>query len=1630
MSTAEASTTDASTTDASRRRIVDVLTLTPLQTGLYALAQAREPGAVDPYTIQFVADIDGPLDVDRLRRATVALLDRHPNLRVSFWDRDLPHPVQIVPDGAAPAWREVTCARTELDALADRERRVPFDLAAGPAMRFALATTEPGHHRLIGTVHHIVVDGWSVPTMLRDLVAGYLGDGRTDHLPAVRPYRDYVAWLGRQDPGLARSAWRDYLGGLAEPSILAPGRRGTAAALPVSVEVGMDAADTARLVGWARESGLTVNTLAQFAWAVLLGRLTDRRDVVFGATVAGRPEQLTGVEDMVGLFINTVPVRARLDTAHTVRQGCVDLQRRVVGMRAHGGVGLAALQRLSGHPELFDTLMVFQNAPRGSMADVVRAPDGVVFTPLRLDSLTHYPLTLVPYLADGELRVVLEHRADLLPTIDPGQLGERLLQVLRSLPGHADADPDTLDILLPGERTILLTPAKPSRGPDADAESDEGGAQRTPTGPPAPAEAGRTAGSADAGRDEPATVGDLFWRHVQDTPAALAMTWSTGPAAHADPSGGAEPGRLGYGELGAAAARLAYELGARGVGQEDAVVIALPRGPRFVVALLAVALAGGTSVPVEWPVPAARLATLVDRTSAVLAIAAADALPGRAVPVLNLDGPGTAASVAGRPAERPAVRVLPDQALYTIFTSGSTGEPRGVVGTHRGIAALLADHRARVYEPAARRLGRPLRVGHAWSMSFDASWQPTLALLAGHALHVFDAEEQRDPARLVDGVRRFGLDMIETSPSMFGHLAQAGLLEATPDGERCPLAVLGLGGDAVGPDVWDRLRALPTTAVHNFYGPTETTVDAASAALADTAEPSIGHPVAGMRSYVLDSRLRLAPSGVVGELYLGGDQLTRGYLGRPGHTAGRFVADPFQPGERMYRTGDVVRRAAAGTLEYLGRDDDQVKIRGYRVEPAEIEAAVRAVPGVSTAVVRAVARGAGQALVAFVVPAGGVAAPASPSPATLRAQLADRLPAHLVPARFVLVDTLPMTANGKVDARALEALAAGGPGGVGVGAAEAAEAQPATATERALWAVATELLGAAPAGVDADLADLGLDSISMIALVSRARAVGVVLTPRLVAVSRGIRDLAEAADALAARTAAGGANGPAGLADEGLGAVPPLPIATWLLELRSFRRFTQTQLLAVPPGTGTAGVEAALQMLLDRHPMLRAALAPAGDALETHPVGAVKAADVLRVVPGDAASALGAEARATIDRVDPGRGRMLAALYLPDADLLQLSVHHLAVDAVSWAIMLRALARPSEATGELTSYRRFGELARRRAQTDEVAGQVPYWAAELAGADRPLGSRRTDPARDRAADLTVATFAASPEATAALVGAVSREVGLRELLLAALGWAVRHWRAALPDVVVDLESHGRFDHLVAAAGDEAAGADRPPANDANDVDTSATVGWFTSVFPFRVPTAPEADGTPEPDGGGAHDGMAEADGAGTPDGAAEADGARGSGGAEEPAADEGAALWRAAAATARRLAAVPNQGFDFGLAQSVRDDPRLRAAAVSPIEFNYLGRFDQRPDAAGGWAAVTDRTLHDLLPADPEPDLPLRYDLEVICAVGSVEGPGSPAALVTTLRANGNVLAAADLDVLGGHLLDAVALLAGSARRR
>ncbi|MFE7421777.1 amino acid adenylation domain-containing protein [Rhodococcus sp. NPDC057529] len=1488
--------------------IEDVLALSPLQEGLFTLAHTITDG-VDPYTIQFVADIDGPVDVPLLRRSIDAVLGRHPNLRVSFWERDLPHPVQIVPARVTVPWREVDAAAGELAALADAERRRPFDLADGPALRFVLARRAPASFRLICTAHHIVMDGWSVPIFVQELVGAYLTGGSLDHLPAPRLYRDYIAWLAAQDKAAALTAWRDHLAGIDGPTMLAEGRsRRTSAGvdtLPGKAELTLDSRDTDALLQWTRAHGLTVNTATQFAWALLLGRLTDRTGVVFGATTAGRPDSIAGVETMIGLFINTLPVHVRLDDAATVREQCTALQQESARLRTHGYVGLSEVQRLAGTGDLFDSLMVFQNAPRGSVADPVTAPDGVTFTPVEMDSLTHYPLTLVPYLDGGTLGLVVEHRPDLLPHLGAREVGERLLHVLRQLPRAGDARPGVVDILVPGERERILAAAVTPEIPCGEL-------------PPA------------------ATVHGLLEHHAANTPDAAAITTAEIT--------------LTYREVDAAANRLARELLGHGIRPEQAVAVVLPRSPEFLISLFAVAKAGGTAVPLAVDSPAARRDSILAQTGARMMLTTPEfAIAGlRAVDVH--------AVLAGPPAPRPAVDVDPAQSLYVIFTSGSTGEPKGVVATHRGIVRLLADHRLRVYRPAARRQGRPLTVGHAWSLTFDASWQPLLALLDGHAVALFDHDTMRDPDLLVRGILARSVDVLETSPAMFTQLASAGLLFEDGGETRCRLSVLGLGGEAVGEATWARCRTLPGTAVFNFYGPTETTVDALVAGFADTPAPSVGRPMAGMGAYVLDSALRLVPDGVAGELYLSGDQVTRGYLGRPGSTSERFVAHPFARGERLYRTGDLVRRTPAGTFDYLGRGDDQVQIRGHRVELAGIESALQALPGVTSVAVLTAERPTGPGLTAFVVSSGDL------DPSVLRTALADTLPAYMIPSRFTGVTALPRTPNGKLDARALLAVESRH-NGEGHTAAE-------TPTEALLLGLLSELVGTERIGATTDFFDLGVDSIAAISFVNKVRAHGVAITPRLVATHPTVRDLAAAADRAAATPTA---RGPADV-----GEVPPLPVVSWLFAFDGFRRFTQTQLIRLPTDVTEDRLAGALQAVVDAHDMLRATLTRTGRGYRvvTRDTGTVPVAAMLQSVEvtGALGDHLGTEARAAIDRIDPEHGVPLQAVLFRQqrdddvgrarqsrAPVLLLTVHHLSVDAVSWAVLLADLAaawQGAAVAAEVTSYRRFGELMTERAASSDVPAQRDFWVRQCAGPDPSLGSRRLDPAVDRASSLAETTTITSPQVTASLLARTSGGAGVREILLAALAATVAQWRRQRGDdpaagTLVALEGHGRADHLMSDAG----------------TDTTRTVGWFTTVFPVRLGAGAAWAHTLDPD------------------------------------APDSALLDRVLADIAADVGAVPNAGTDFGLLRWAAEDPQL---AVDPqIEFNYLGRFDFGPETSGDWSPITDRDLHTHLPLAPEPDLPLRYELEVIAAVGSnSRGPE----IVTSWRWSRDVFTQEEID--------------------
>lgn len=1333
--------------------VEDVLALSPLQQGLYSLTGLTEgDDGADPYVIAMAADVDGALDPELLRACAEAMLVRHPNLRASFFQGNLSRPVAVVPSAIELPWQHVQADDRQAVTLEAEERARRFDLGRGPLIRFLLIEKPGLRWRLVIVAHHIAIDGWSLPVFVGELLALYGAKGDVTALPStVRPYRDYIGWLAGRDQQTSRARWQAHLYGMDAPTLLSPvlSGRETRPGLPARTEVNLDEQRSAAIFEAARRRGVTVNTLFQMAWATILSVFTDRTDVVYGVTVSGRPDELAGVESMVGLFINTVPLRVRVDPSLPVGSQCLALQREAAELREHSYLSHTELRSLGGIGELYDTLLVYENFPPGGLVGSDEFDlGGAVLRPSALESLSHFPVTIAAHPTHGRLTVLVETLDGALGPVDPRALGLRVLAVVQRL----------LDNWERPLRDVAVTL-------DDDPQ---------PTGAPAV-----------AGDDRFHTGFHIaFSETSEERLGSVALSW--------------DGGELSYRELDDAADRLAAELIRRGVGAETPVPIRLRRGPDYVVAMLAVLKAGAMIVPLDPAMPEERVAEILRQI-------------GAARPAQLIVDDALLASAGSEPdaGYRPAP-VHPGQAAYIVFTSGTTGKPKGVIGTHQALRAYAADHAHHVLQPAAKRLGRPLRVAHAWSFTFDAAWQPLAALLDGHTVHIVSDEVQRDAEALVDTIGQFAIDMIDTTPSMFASLRAAGLLS------RVPLAVLALGGEAIDTATWQGIQAeceRTWMSAHNCYGPTETTVEAVVAAIADHEQPCIGHPTDSTAAYVLDGWLRPVPDGVYGELYLAGGQLTRGYLGRPGETAGRFVADPFTPGARMYRTGDVVRRnPKSSAIEFLGRSDDQVKIRGFRVEPGEVAATLHTHPGVRHAHVAVRQHRSGPRLVAYVVTESVVA--------ELRRMLTTTLPRHLVPHHIVVVDEIPLTTNGKVDDAALAAVGTGG-------SAEGSE-HPATETERVLAEVLAEVLGA-PEGSDvdvtADFLDLGLDSIVALSVVQAVRRRGVALRARLMLDCATVRELAAAIDADAV---AGERTDDA--ADEGAGAsgpIPLLPNGRWLYQYGDPRRLAQTEVFRLPAGITGAQLETLLGNVIDGHEVLRTRLDREALALVAHPPREVFSE---ATGSGDLNAAVAEQAELSVQRMDPEKGSMLDAVWLhhpqAEAGLLILTAHVLALDPASWRILVGELENAWHALAsgrdplpvrEHTPLRQWSRLLTERAVE---LGTCDFWERQFEGDDPDIGARRIDPATDRMADVTITMAFAEPELTTRLL---TGAVPVTEVLAAATARALTDWRRhrgqPTPAPLLALETHGRSDAVV---------------SDHDEVDTGDTAGLLSMIYPLRL----------------------------------------------------------------------------------------------------------------------------------------------------------------------------------------------------
>lgn len=1024
--------------------ISEVLPLGPLQEGLlfhHALTGADG----DVYALQCRVALHGRIDTARLRRAARALLQRYPNLRAGFAHEGLDQPVQFVPADVDVAWEETRAEgdpAAAAEPLAERELAHRFDLAAPPLLRFLLVRgyTE---HVLVVTAHHILLDGWSLPLLITELCTLYAADGDTAALPPAPSYRDYLAWLARLDRDAAADAWRTALADLPGPCLVAPGRSGTARPPRRTTRV-LPAALGARLRDAARAHRVTPNTVFQAAWAIALATRTGSTDVVFGQPVSGRTPDVPGSEAMIGLFTNTLPVRVRLGVAETAAALLRRIHTEQAALVDHHALGLSAVQRAAGTATLFDTLLVVENFPVDRSRHAADHA-GMRVTGVTVRDATHYPLVLV-VLPEEDITLCVDYDPDQFSAADAEAVLDLVVRVLTQLVDDSERPLCAFDLLGDAERAALAA--------------------------------------------HNATRHPLAEHTLTALVDAAAHTHADRVALIADGI------RLTYREVHDRAGRLAALLAGRGVAPGDVVAVALPRSADLVIALLGVLRAGAAYLPLDVDHPPARLAAMVERARAGTVVTCQGALPrlGDRLPgTVVVDDAATRDRLAGLE-PLPTRDVHPDQLAYTIFTSGSTGEPKGVGVAHRAIANRLQ------WMQHTYRLTPEDRVAQKTPVGFDVSvWEFFWPLITGATLVVARPGGHRDPAYLAALFAEHKVTVCHFVPS----LLRVFLNEPTARRATALRQVI-VSGEALDADLaraW--ARTLPQARLDNLYGPTEAAVDVTShpvcgAGTEPVRDPvPIGRPVWNTELYVLDSSLRPLPTGAVGELYLGGVQLARGYVGRPGMTASRFVANPFgPPGSRLYRTGDLVRRRADGAVEYLGRVDDQVKINGVRVEPGEVEAVLRAQPGVADAAVAArPAPAGGLRLVGYLVPDGS-----PPDVDEVRRGLADRLPAAWVPAAFVVVDALPLTVNGKLRR---DALPDPDPGPV-------SRRAPRTPLEHALCAAFAEVLGMAEVSADADFFALGGDSVSSLRLVGRLVREGIHLTVRDVFTYRTPERLADA----------------------------------------------------------------------------------------------------------------------------------------------------------------------------------------------------------------------------------------------------------------------------------------------------------------------------------------------------------------------------------------------------------------------------------------------------------------------------------------------------------------------------------------
>ncbi|MFI6004231.1 amino acid adenylation domain-containing protein [Streptomyces sp. NPDC051366] len=1327
--------------------------LTSMQAGMLFHSQYSSEGT--DYFQQTVYTVRGPVDTDALCAAWQAVARRHSVLRsVVEWEGLAAPRQRVLPDAALPIRvleRRINVADREavLAQLLDEDRATGFDLAAEPPVRLTLVRWSDEQLEIVLNYHHLLLDGWSLPILVNEVERIYAARLRREQpaLAPALPYRQYVEWLAGQDHEAARVYWREQLAGFTAPTPLAFGRPDPAAdATTGEVAVSLTGDLARRLELVTREGGLTLGTVFHGVWALLLARYSGESDVIFGSTVAVRPADLPGVTELVGLCINTLPVRGRVAPHVPLDNWLRDLQERMIEGRSYDYAALADVQSLSEVPRghsLFESIVVLDGFT-GTRNEYL--PDDLHLEPVKTIETTGYPL-VVMLEARNDLTIRLRYRRDRFDDSAVSALAGHLRSVLEA---YADNPARRLaDVCL--------------LGPQEWGESVLGWNR---TQEPYP---------------DGMTLPGLFARQAEATPHAVALRFGDA--------------RWTYEQLNGRANRLAHWLRARGTGLETLVGVLMTRTPDMVVAMLAVMKAGGAYVPLASDNPPERLAHVVRDAGLSLVITHADLVGELDLGTAELCVLDTMEEKLDLyPSGDPVELATPDSLAYVMYTSGSSGQPKGVMCHHRGLVNYV--HWCSHHYADLSDRGAPVFSSFGFDMIVPNLYVP---LVLGHTVHLIP--ETTDPQRLADLlVEQSPFGFVKLTPGHLELLSQ----RVTPAEAGGLAAVLAVGADGFPTSVLESWRALdPGTRVINEYGPTEASVANSAYVVGGPLTGDlvpIGKPISNTTLYVLDEGLNPLPVGVPGEIYIGGVCCARGYRNRPGQTAQQFVPDPFsdRPGGRLYRTGDLGYWHPDGNLQFVGRRDHQVKIRGYRIETGEVEAALAAHPRVRQAVVSAPTGDSGRRrLVAHAVaePGGEL------DRRELRDWLAERLPPYMLPSVIVLLDGMPLDPNGKVDRKALAALST-------ADSREDAPVQgPGTPLEQRIATIWRRVLGIEDLGVHDNFFGLGGDSILTMQIAAEARRAGLQITPKDIFLYPTIAALAPhvgvAADSLpevAAATGGFDAAGPLRLT----------PIQQWFLdqdmtEAHHYNQSVQLELDAPDP----KALETALRSVIDRHDALRLRFTRLPDGWH-QTVEPREDGPRLRVVTltdqDEWQSRLEEEADLLQASLDVTQGPLVAATLFEFGNdrpaRLLIAVHHLAVDTLSWHPILVDLAESYEAAlrgapwsrpASATTFSRWARALGRYADDVVPALDPAYWIRLLTDVPQlPYDSAAGRNIVGRAGSVT-ARLSAEDTAALARIPASAR-VRVEEVLLTALAMTLQEWVGdAVP---VDVERHGR-EHPVA-----------------------------------------------------------------------------------------------------------------------------------------------------------------------------------------------------------------------------------------